>query len=40
MMANKEKLNLTITISNKVPEEKRSMLKFFGAKVIEIEDDL
>lgn len=31
---------MTITISNKVPEEKRSMLRFFGAEVIEIEDEL
>jgi cysteine synthase len=33
-------LKLTVTISTKVPEEKRNMLKFFGAEVIEIEDDL
>ena len=31
---------MTITISTKVPEEKRTMLRFFGADLIEIEDDL
>jgi len=40
MVANARKLPLTVPISLKVPAEKRSSLKFFGADVIEIEDDL
>jgi len=35
-----EKRGLTVPISLKVPEEKRSALKFFGANVIELQDDL
>ena len=39
-MSNIHNLNMNITISDKVPAEKRNMLKFFGSKVVEIEDDL
>lgn len=33
-------MKLTVTVAKKVPEEKRNMLRFFGAKVIEIDEDL
>ena len=40
MVANRRNLPLTVPISLKVPLEKRNALKFFGADVIELEDDL
>ena len=39
-VSNARKIPLTVPISLKVPAEKRNSLKFFGATVIELEDDL
>ena len=38
--ANARGLPLTVPISLRVPAEKRSALKLFGATVLELEDDL
>lgn len=40
MMANTRGLSLTVPISTRVPVEKRNALRFFGARLIELEDDL
>ncbi len=40
MMANAKGYALTTPLSNKIPAEKRIMLKMFGTNVEELEDDL
>jgi cysteine synthase len=40
MLANVRGFELTTPLSNKIPAEKRVMLKVFGAKVEELDDDL
>jgi len=40
MMANAKGLSLTVPISKRVPAEKRNALRFMGAKMIELDDDL
>lgn len=40
MMANARGYSLTTPLSNKIPVEKRVMLKMFGTNVEELEDDL
>ena len=40
MMANAHGYYLTTPLSNKVPAEKRAMLKVFGSNVVELDDDL
>ena len=40
MMANAKGYSLTTPLSNKIPAEKRIMLKMFGTNVEELEDDL
>ncbi|MEM9405179.1 MAG: pyridoxal-phosphate dependent enzyme [Acidobacteriota bacterium] len=40
MMANASGYELTTPLSNKIPPEKRVMLKVFGTNVEELEDDL
>jgi len=40
MMANARGYSLTTPLSNKIPAEKRVMLKMFGTNVEELEDDL
>ena len=40
MMANAKGYSLTTPLSNKIPAEKRVMLKMFGTNVEELEDDL
>ena len=40
MMANAKGYTLTTPLSNKIPAEKRIMLKMFGTNVEELEDDL
>jgi cysteine synthase/rhodanese-related sulfurtransferase len=40
MVANANGYHLTTPVSNAIPEEKRSLLRFFGAEVEELEDDL
>lgn len=40
MVANKRGYTLTTPLSNKIPLEKRTVLRFFGANVIELEDNL
>jgi cysteine synthase len=40
MLANARGFELTTPLSNKIPAEKRVMLKVFGAKVEELDDDL
>ena len=40
MLANARGFELTTPLSNKIPAEKRMMLKVFGAKVEELDDDL
>ena len=40
MMANAKGYTLTTPLSNKIPAEKRVMLKMFGTNVEELEDDL
>ncbi len=40
MMANAEGFTLTTPLSNKIPAEKRVMLKMFGSHVEELDDDL
>ena len=40
MLANAKGYALTTTLSNQIPQEKRTMLRFFGADVVELEDDL
>mmetsp|Transcript_88286 Transcript_88286/g.175467 ORF Transcript_88286/g.175467 Transcript_88286/m.175467 type:complete len:150 (-) Transcript_88286:1675-2124(-) len=40
MMANTRNLPLTVPISTRVPAEKRNALRFFGANLIELDDDL
>ncbi len=40
MLANARGFKLTTPLSNKIPAEKRVMLKVFGAKVEELDDDL
>lgn len=40
MMANAKGYSLTTPLSNKIPAEKRIMLRMFGTNVEELEDDL
>jgi S-sulfo-L-cysteine synthase (O-acetyl-L-serine-dependent) len=40
MLANARGYELTATISNKVPAEKRASLRMFGTDLVELEDDL
>ena len=40
MMANAKGYSLTTPLSNKIPSEKRVMLRMFGTNVEELEDDL
>jgi len=40
MMANTKGLPLTVPISTRVPQEKRNALRFLGAKLIELDDEL
>ncbi len=40
MLANAQGYSLTTPLSNKIPAEKRVMLKMFGTNVEELEDDL
>ena len=40
MIANARGYSLTTPVSNQIPQEKRTMLRFFGADVVELEDDL
>jgi cysteine synthase/rhodanese-related sulfurtransferase len=40
MIANARGYSLTTPVSNQIPQEKRTMLRFFGANVVELEDDL
>ncbi|NIA24595.1 MAG: pyridoxal-phosphate dependent enzyme [Gammaproteobacteria bacterium] len=40
MVANKKGYSLTTPLSNEIPPEKRTMLRFFGANVLELEDTL
>ncbi len=40
MLANAKGYKLTTPLSNKIPAEKRVMLRFFGAQVEELDDDL
>lgn len=40
MMANTRGLPLTVPISTRVPLEKRNALRFFGAELIELDDEL
>ncbi len=40
MLANANGYSLTTTLSNQIPLEKRTMLRVFGADVVELEDDL
>ena len=40
MLANARGFELTTPLSNKIPAEKRVMLKVFGANVEELDDDL
>ena len=40
MVANAHGYSLTTPVSNQIPQEKRTMLRFFGARVLELEDDL
>ena len=40
MVANAKGYSLTTPLSNKIPAEKRIMLKMFGTNVEELEDDL
>ena len=40
MMANAYRLDLTTPLSKAIPREKRTMLRFFGAEVLELDDDL
>jgi len=40
MIANALGYSLTTPVSNQIPQEKRTMLRFFGANVVELEDDL
>ncbi len=40
MVANANGYSVTTPLSNQIPEEKRTMLRFFGADVVELEDDL
>ncbi len=40
MVANARGYSLTTPLSNKIPQEKRTILRFFGSNVIELEDNL
>ena len=40
MLANVDGYSLTTTMSNQIPLEKRTILRLFGADVVELEDDL
>ena len=40
MMANLNGYSLTTPLSNQIPLEKRTMLRLFGAEVVELDDDL
>jgi len=40
MMANLNGYSLTTPLSNQIPQEKRTMLRLFGAEVVELDDDL
>ena len=40
MLANANGYSLTTTMSSQIPVEKRTMLRFFGADVVELDDDL
>jgi len=40
MVANAKGYSLTTPLSNKIPAEKRVMLRMFGTKVEELDDDL
>lgn len=40
MIANAKGYKLTATLSTKIPAEKRSTLRLFGAELVELEDDL
>lgn len=40
MVANARKLPLTVPISTRVPAEKRNTLRFMGAELIELDDEL
>jgi len=40
MIANTKGYSLTTPLSNEIPLEKRTMLRFFGAEVLELEDTL
>ena len=40
MMSNARGYSLTTPLSSEIPLEKRTMLRFFGADVIELEDTL
>jgi cysteine synthase/rhodanese-related sulfurtransferase len=40
MISNANRYRLTTPLSNAIPEEKRNLLRFFGADVEELEDDL
>lgn len=40
MLANAKGYKMTVTLSNKIPAEKRASLRLFGAEVRELDDDL
>ncbi len=40
MLANANGYTVTTTMSKRVPQEKRTMLRLFGARVVELDDDL
>lgn len=40
MVSNANRYSVTTPLSNAIPEEKRDLLRFFGAEVEELEDDL
>jgi cysteine synthase/rhodanese-related sulfurtransferase len=40
MLANAKGYKLTVTLSNKIPAEKRASLRLFGTELVELEDDL
>jgi|TARA_B100001123_G_scaffold401736_1_gene488761 cysteine synthase/rhodanese-related sulfurtransferase len=40
MIANANRYSLTTPLSNQIPQEKRTLLRFFGTEVLELEDTL
>jgi cysteine synthase/rhodanese-related sulfurtransferase len=40
MLANAKGYKLTVTLSNKIPAEKRASLRLFGSELVELDDDL